>query len=86
MLVRSGRLDLAVEVAEWHRRVLDLGIIEAPVTGRIGILAGELDGLPGDPADRIITATALLPGHTLLTADHRILGWSGTVLRQDARE
>ncbi len=58
MLVRSGRLGLAVAVAEWYRRALDLGIIEAPVTGQIGILAGELDGLPGDPADRIITATA----------------------------
>ena len=56
------------------------------MTGQIGILAGELDGLPGDPADRIITATALLRGHTLLTADQRILGWSGTVRRQDARE
>ena len=86
MLVRSGRLGLAMAVAEWHRRTLDLGIIEAPVTGQIGILAGELDGLPGDPADRIITATALLQGHTLLTADQRILGWSGAVLRLDARE
>ena len=86
MLVRSGRLGLAMAVAEWHRRTLDLGIIEAPVTGQIGILAGELDGLPGDPVDRIITATALLQGHTLLTADQRILGWSGAVLRLDARE
>ena len=86
MLVRSGRLGLAMAVAEWHRRTLDLGIIEAPVTGQIGILAGELDGSPGDPADRIITATALLQGHTLLTADQRILGWSGAVLRLDARE
>ena len=86
MLVKAGRLGLAVTVVEWHRTALDLGIIEAAVTGQIGILAGELDGLPGDPADRIITATALLHGHTLLTADQRILGWSGAVLRQDARD
>ena len=85
MLVRSGRLGLAVAVAEWRRRALDLGIIEASVTGQIGILAGELDGLPGDPADRIITATALLRGHTLLTADQRILEWSGQLARHDAR-
>ena len=86
MLVRAGRLILAATVGQWHRRALDLGIIEASVTGQIGILAGELEGLPGDPADRIITATALTQGATLITADEHILGWSGTLLRQDARE
>ena len=86
MLVRSGRLALAVPTAEWYRRTLELGILEAPVTGQIGILAGELAGLSGDPADRIIAATAMLRNATLITADQRILGWSGAVLRQDARE
>ena len=86
MLVRSGRLALAVPTAEWHRGTLELGILEAPVSGQIGILAGELAGLPGDPADRIITATAMVRNATLLTADRRILDWSGNVLRHDARE
>ena len=85
MLVRSGRLALAMPTAEWHRGTLELGILEAPVTGQIGILAGELAGLPGDPADRIITATAMARNATLLTADRRILDWSGNVLRHDAR-
>ena len=86
MLVRSGRLALAVPTAEWHRGTLELGILEAPVSGQIGILAGELAGLPGDPADRIITATAMVRNATLLTADRRILDWTGNVLRHDARE
>ncbi len=86
MLVRSGRLSLAVPTAEWHRGTLELGILEAPVTGQIGILAGELAGLPGDPADRIITATAILRDATLITADQRILDWQGNVNRHDARD
>ena len=85
MLVRSGRLALAVQTADWHRETLNRGILEAPVTGQIGILAGELVGLPGDPADRIITATAMVGNAILLTADQRILSWSGAVLRHDAR-
>ena len=86
MLVKYGRLTLAVPTTEWHRETRELGIIEAPVTGQIGIMAGELVGLPGDPADRIITATAMVRGATLLTADQRILGWSGDLLRHDARD
>ena len=86
LLAMRHRLTLAHTVAGWRRRVLDLGIEEIPISGDIGIMATELKGLPADPADRIIVATALLRGHTLLTADERILGWSGTVLRQDARE
>ena len=86
MLTMRHRLTLAETVACWRRRVLALCIEALSVSRDIGILATELEGLPADPADRIITATALLRGHTLLTADERILGWSGTVFRQDARE
>ncbi len=86
LLAMRHRLTVAQTVAGWRRRVLDLGIEEIPVSGDIGIMATELEGLPADPADRIIVATALLRGHTLLTADQGILDWSGTVLRQDARE
>ena len=60
LLTRRGRLTLAYSSGEWRRIALGLGIVEIPLTGEIGILAAELEGLPGDPADRIITATALL--------------------------
>jgi hypothetical protein len=33
-----------------------------------------------------VTATALLHGATLVTADDRILAWSGTLQRHDARQ
>lgn len=84
-LCRRGRLRLYEEVAAWRQRVLQRGILEEPVTGQIGILAGELAGLPGDPADRIIAATAMVRDATLVTADQRILDWPGAVQRHDAR-
>lgn len=44
-----------------------------PITVEIAYIAGELaDPFPGDPADRIIAATALTEGMTLVTADDRI--------------
>ncbi|MDO8751682.1 MAG: type II toxin-antitoxin system VapC family toxin [Dehalococcoidia bacterium] len=85
MLSKHRRLVLAYSMDIWRRTVLQLGIAEVPMAGDIGIIAAELDGLPGDPADRIIMATALLRGCTLLTADERILGWGGTLPRHDAR-
>ncbi len=85
LLTRRGRLTLAYSSGEWRRIALGLGIVEIPLTGEIGILAAELEGLPGNQADRIITATALLRGQTLLTSDRRILDWQGLVARHDAR-
>ena len=85
MLVQRGRLLLAQPAAGWRQRVLDLGIQEVPVSGNIGILAAGLEELPRDPADRIITATALTQGATLITADTSILEWNGQLARHDAR-
>jgi PIN domain nuclease of toxin-antitoxin system len=86
MLVKSGRLGLAMPTSEWHRGSLNLGILEAPVTGQIGLLAEESAGLPGDSADRIITATAIVLNATLLTADQRILNWPVNLTRFYARD
>ena len=52
------RLD---SVRESRERLLKQGIIELPLTGEIAVLAGELDSLHGDPADRFIAATAIRP-------------------------
>lgn len=84
-LCRRGRLQLYAAIEVWRQRVLQQGIIEIPVQGDVAIAAADLDGLPGDPADRLITAAALSRGYTLVTADERILGWAGTLLRHDAR-
>ena len=82
----QGRLILAYSNSQWRQNALGLGIEEIALTGEIGILAAELEGLPGDQADRIITATAMLRGQTLLTSDQRILAWQGNLARHDARD
>jgi len=76
MLTRWGRLRFPEDVGMWRREQIDQGIAEIPVDGDIGIRAADLRGFHGDPADRIIVATAL-GGHRLATADRRILEWSG---------
>ena len=64
--------------------LLGQGLIEIPVDGDIGIRANALPDFHADPADRIVVATALT-GHRLVTADDRILEWSGSLDRLDAR-
>jgi PIN domain nuclease of toxin-antitoxin system len=67
-----------------RRRILDEGAIELPLTSQIAILAGELEGLHGDPADRFIAATAIAHDAILVTADDRLLRWRHSVRRHNA--
>ena len=83
MLVEKGRVSLPTDVRTWRRLNLRQGLKEIPVDGDIGARAAALEGLPGDPADRIIVATAM-EGHRLVTADRRILDWSGPLQRLGA--
>ena len=85
MLIVHGRLALMQDSMAWRRELLDQGLIEIPVAGDIGIMAAALPDFHRDPADRFITATALHYGAQLVTADERILGWTGTLLRHNAR-
>ena len=85
MLVDRGRIVVDPSIDQWRLRVLGLGVQEIPLTGDIAIAAVHLAGLHGDPADRIIVATGVATGATLVTADDRILGWPGSLKRQDAR-
>ena len=86
MLVQRRRLILIQPVGNWRHNVLELGIAEIPVSGDIGILATELEDFPLDPADRIITATAMIQGAELVTADANILGWKGQLTRYNAHD
>ena len=63
--------------------LLNEGLVEVPVDGEIATRAGSLHDMHGDPADRMIVATALA-GHQLVTTDRRILVWSGRLNRLDA--
>ncbi len=85
MLQAKGKIDFRGDVAAWRARLLVRGLVEIPVDGEIGARAALLPDLHGDPADRIIVATAQ-DGHQLVTVDDRILRWGGSLDRLDARE
>jgi len=84
-LLAARRRVRAIDSPEDLRnQFLSSGGIELPVTGKIGILSVALENLHGDPADRLIVATALSHEATLLTADSRLLSWGGQLRRHDA--
>ena len=85
MLCAKGRLELLVNAKTWRAGLLREGLIEIAVDGGTALRAGFLRDLHGDPADRIIVATALT-GHPLVTADRRILDWPGRLRRLNATE
>lgn len=85
LLRDRGRIRYPEDVGRWRQEQLKQGLIEIPVDGEIGIRANSLADLHADPADRIIVATAL-GSHRLITADTRILSWSGDLDRLDARQ
>lgn len=84
MLQEKGRINLLRDIGSWRMALMEDGLIEIPVDGEIAIRANRLENFHVDPADRIIVATAL-GGHTLVTADERILGWEGSLARLDAK-
>lgn len=85
MLVGKGRLTITRPLATWREELLTAGLREWPVDGSIALQAAELAQFHGDPADRLIVATARAMGAELVTADRRILEWSGSLRTIDAR-
>jgi PIN domain nuclease of toxin-antitoxin system len=84
MLHQRRRIQLVQPVEAWRPILVDQGLREWPLTGETGIAAAMLVDCHPDPADRFITATALLHGATLVTADDRIPTWLGTLRRHAA--
>lgn len=74
--VRRGRLELQSPVEEWLTDVSALPELRfEPVSVEIARRAGGLpDTAPGDPADRIIIATAQVLGARLVSADAALKG------------
>ena len=75
MLAAKGRSAVTVAPSQWGQALFETGLIELPVNGDIGIQATELAGLHPDPADRVICATALHAGATLVTSNTTL--WAG---------
>ena len=80
MLLQKNRLVSGMTADQWRQNLLDSSLHEIPVDGIIAARAGSLDNIHGDPADRIIVATALA-GHQLITDDELILNWGGPLNR-----
>ncbi len=77
MLVAKGRLQLSMDVRDWVIRSETLPFLTfVPVDNAIAVLSTRLPGeLHGDPADRIIIATAQSLGAELVTKDDKILAY-----------
>ena len=86
VLTRKGRIQLDLDLAVWRKDFLEQGLIEVPISGDLGIRAVGFDPFHGDPADRLITSTALMNSAVLLTADARLLNSSLPVQTWDARQ
>jgi len=84
MLIEKGRLEFCIEPGTWRHNLLQDGLQEISLTGSATIRAGQLKDFHGDPADRMIVATALEKGATLVTADKKILGWNMLKQKTDA--
>ena len=84
MLVQKRRIELSADIDVWRKELLGFGLKEIPVSGSIGIMASQLTNFHGDPADRIIMATALKTSGLLLTADKKIIGWGPGLHCKDA--
>jgi PIN domain nuclease of toxin-antitoxin system len=74
MLVAKGRLELDRDVLVWLRQALALPRMSlVPLSPEIAVAAANLgEDFPGDPADRMIVATALAQKAPLVTKDRRI--------------
>jgi PIN domain nuclease of toxin-antitoxin system len=84
-LRRKGRLQLVQDAQAYRKELISSGLVELTLGGQAAAMAGAIDDLHGDPADRIIVASAVLADLPLLTADERILAWPGPLKRLDAR-
>lgn len=86
MLAEKGRVVLPCSTDKWHADLVDAGVKDVALDGRIALAAVDLDWDHRDPADRFIVATAIQLNATLLTADEKILAWRGALTRVDARK
>jgi len=77
-LVERRRLGFTIPTLDWMRRSLQENQIRiAELTPEIAVESTQLQGFHRDPADQIIVATSRVLGMPLVTADQRIIQFSG---------
>lgn len=76
MLAMKSRLRLMPDEASWFSANLEAPVSLAPLTAEISMASCRLTDFHGDPADRIIVATAMTLGIPLITADEQIIQWN----------
>ncbi|MEO1481354.1 MAG: type II toxin-antitoxin system VapC family toxin [Myxococcota bacterium] len=73
MLVERGRIKLDRPPLEWVEQALAQPKAElVPLTPAIAVTSTQLGAFHGDPADRIIVATAVVHGTRLISQDEKI--------------
>lgn len=74
-LVEKKRITLEMDVSDWLKQWIELpGIQSAEFTFQVALLSNRLPGIVhGDPADRILIASAYEESAVLVTADEKIL-------------
>ena len=77
LLTDKKRLKLSIDTRDWIRKTEALPFVRfVPVDNTIALRSIALPGdFHPDPADRIITATAMTMGLPLVTKDEKILGY-----------
>lgn len=78
MLATKGRLTLRPDPQSWIETNLADPIQLEPLTPAICVDSCQLQDFHGDPADRLIVATALNLGVPLLTVDRSIVEWAAS--------
>ncbi len=77
LLINKKRLKLSIDIRDWVRKTEALSFVRfVPVDNTIALRSVTMPGdFYPDPADRIITATAMTMGLPLVTRDKKILGY-----------
>jgi len=73
LLIARGRIKPGTDAAQFISDIIDArGVTVLPITPAIAVLSQSDEFNHGDPADRIIAATALAHRATLISADARL--------------
>lgn len=76
--LRRGKLRLPEPAPVWWARALErYGIAEVPIEGEVALRSTALPPLHADPADRLVVATGIYLGATVLTPDPLVRAYPG---------